>query len=46
MIKLLLIEDDAQLLYMVRSGLEDMIGGYEVLTAVNGNRRRISLSPT
>ena len=26
----------AQLLYMVRSGLEDMIGGYEVLTAVNG----------
>ena len=36
MIKLLLIEDDAQLLYMVRSGLEDMIGGYEVLTAVNG----------
>ncbi|MGP1421824.1 MAG: response regulator transcription factor [Tannerella sp.] len=36
MIKLLLIEDDAQLLYMVRSGLEDMIGGYEILTAVNG----------
>ena len=36
MIKLLLVEDDAQLLYIVRSGLEDMIGGYEVLTAVNG----------
>ena len=36
MIKLLFIEDDAQLLYMVRSGLEDLIGGYEILTAVNG----------
>jgi two-component system response regulator len=36
MIKLLFVEDDAQLLYMVRSGLEDLIGGYEILTAVNG----------
>ncbi len=37
MIKLLLIEDDAQMLYMIRSGLEDVIGGYEVITATNGN---------
>ena len=36
MIKLLFVEDDAQLLYMVRSGLEDLIGSYEILTAVNG----------
>ena len=31
MIKLLFVEDDAQLLYMVRSGLEDLIGDYEIL---------------
>lgn len=36
MIKLLLIEDDPHMLYMVSSALEDMIGGYEVVTAVNG----------
>lgn len=35
-IKLLLVEDDANLCYIVQSGLEDMIGGYEVLTAANG----------
>lgn len=35
-IKLLLVEDDANLCYIVQSGLEDMIGGYEVLTATNG----------
>lgn len=35
-IKLLLVEDDANLCYIVQSGLEDMMGGYEVLTARNG----------
>ena len=30
MIKLLLVEDDANLCYIIRGGLEDMIGGYEV----------------
>jgi hydrogenase maturation factor len=29
MIKLLLVEDDANLCYIIRGGLEDMIGGYE-----------------
>ena len=36
MIKLLLVEDDANLCYIIRGGLEDMIGGYEVMTASNG----------
>ncbi len=36
MIKLLLVEDDANLCYIIRGGLEDMIGGYEVTTAANG----------
>lgn len=36
MIKLLLVEDDANLSYIVQSGLEEIIGGYEVVTAVNG----------
>lgn len=36
MIRLLLVEDDANLCYIIRGGLEDMIGGYEVLTASNG----------
>lgn len=36
MIKLLLVEDDANLCYIIRGGLEDMIGGYEVITAANG----------
>lgn len=36
MIKLLLVEDDANLCYIIRCGLEDMIGGYEVITAANG----------
>ncbi len=36
MIKLLLVEDDANLCYMVKSSLEDLIGGYEVLVAANG----------
>lgn len=36
MIKLLLVEDDTNLCYIIRGGLEDMIGGYEVMTASNG----------
>lgn len=36
MIKLLLVEDDANLRYIVQSGLQDLIGGYEVVTAENG----------
>lgn len=36
MIKLLLVEDDTNLCYIIRGGLEDMIGGYEVITASNG----------
>lgn len=36
MIKLLLVEDDANLCYIVQSGLQDLIGGYEVITANNG----------
>lgn len=36
MIKLLLVEDDANLRYIVQSGLQDLIGGYEVMTADNG----------
>lgn len=36
MIKLLLVEDDANLCYIIRGGLEDMIGGYEVKTATDG----------
>lgn len=36
MIKLLLVEDDASLSYIVHSGLQEIIGGYEVITAFNG----------
>jgi len=36
MTKILLVEDNANLCYIIRSGLEDMIGGYEVTTANNG----------
>ena len=35
-IKLLLVEDDENLAYMEKSSFEDIIGGYEVKTAVNG----------
>lgn len=35
-IKLLLVEDDENLCYIIQGGLEDMIGGYKVLTAANG----------
>ena len=40
MIKLLLVEDDANLCYIIRGGLEDMIGGYEVTTAADGDNGR------
>lgn len=36
MIKLLIVEDDASLAYIEKTGLEDIIGGYEVMTASNG----------
>jgi DNA-binding response OmpR family regulator len=36
MIKLLLIEDDTNLSYIIKSGLEEITGGYEVKTAANG----------
>ena len=36
MIKLLLVEDDKNLSYIVQSGLQDIIGGYEVITAFAG----------
>ena len=36
MIKLLLVEDDANLSYIIQGGLEDMIGDYEVCIAHNG----------
>ncbi|MDR2120626.1 MAG: response regulator transcription factor [Tannerella sp.] len=36
MICLLLVEDDANLSYIIKSSLEKIIGGYEVITASNG----------
>ncbi len=36
MIKLLLVEDDASLSYIEKTGLEEIIGGYRVETAANG----------
>lgn len=36
MIKLLLVEDDPTFSYIVQSGLQEIIGGYEVITATNG----------
>lgn len=36
MIKLLLVEDDNSLAFMEKSTLEDIVGGYEVMTANNG----------
>ena len=35
MIKLLLVEDDANLRYIIRGVHEDMIGGYEIKDAAN-----------
>lgn len=36
MTRLLLIEDDANLCYIVQAGLQEIIGGYEVIVAANG----------
>ncbi len=36
MIRLLIVEDDDALRYILQSSLEDVIGGYEVVTAANG----------
>lgn len=36
MIRLLVVEDDPTLLYILKGGLEEIIGGYEVFTATNG----------
>lgn len=36
MTRLLLIEDDANLCYIVQAGLQEIIGGYEVIVATNG----------
>lgn len=36
MVKLLFIEDEAGMLYIMQNGLETVIGGYEVITARNG----------
>lgn len=36
MIKLLLVEDDPTFSYIVQSGLQEIIGGYQVMTATNG----------
>ena len=36
MVKLLLVEDDVNLSYIVQTALEDLIGGYQVFTAPNG----------
>lgn len=36
MIKLLLVEDDTSLAYIEKHTLEDVVGGYEVVTAENG----------
>lgn len=36
MIKLLLVEDDEDLCYIIKSSFQYMLGGYEVVTATNG----------
>lgn len=38
MIRVLLVEDDKNLCFILKSSLEQMIGGYEVATAPNGRR--------
>lgn len=45
-IKLLLVEDDANLCYIIQGGLEDMIGGYKVLTAFQWRGRTGRLEGT
>lgn len=46
MIKLLLIEDDVNLGYIIQSSLEHIIGGYEVCIANNGQEGLEALSKT
>lgn len=36
MIRILLVEDDKNFSFIIQSSLEQMIGGYEVVTASNG----------
>lgn len=36
MVKILLVEDDTNLRFIIQSSLEDIIGGYEVIVAANG----------
>ncbi len=36
MIRVLLVEDDKNFSFIIQSSLEQMIGGYEVVTASNG----------
>ena len=36
MIKVLLVEDDENLNYIIKGSLEDMIGGYNVMPVLNG----------
>lgn len=43
MIKLLLIEDDINLAYIIKSSLEEILGGYEVVTATNGEEGLLAL---
>ena len=45
-IKLLLVEDDPSLRYIVQSGLEDIIEGYEVLAAANGEEGLVEGTPS
>ena len=35
-IKLLLVEDDGNLAFVEKNTLEDVVGGYEIITACNG----------
>jgi len=44
MIKLLLIEDDVSLGYMIKSSLEEIIGGYEVQWVTNGKEGLAALN--
>ena len=43
MIKLLLVEDDANLRYVIQGGLEDIIGGFAVHKDSNGGEGLIVL---
>ena len=46
MIKLLLVEDDPNLCYIVQSGLQELIGGYDVCTAANGGTGSLGTAQT